>query len=186
MKQFLPHHAKDGFGIFQCGGIAADHEHQLALLRAPVAAGNGRIQKTHTAFGAGRGNLAGERRRDRAGVHVNAAAFERLHGAAGSPEDFLEGGRITNHGEKEVSGRGDILRGFCKRRAGGHEFVGTRSGAIPDGERMAGLDEIHAHGAAHQTETNESNFSGSASGFQRVPPQSGVRAPHSYSAQKRK
>src|SRR5712664_3156173 len=119
VKPFLAHHAEDGLGVLQRGCVAADHEKQFAFLGAPIAAGDGRVQKTHTAFYAGGGNFAGERRGNGAGIDVGAAALERLHGAAGSPEDFFEGGRIADHGDKKIGSGSTFLRRFGELGSGG-------------------------------------------------------------------
>ena len=170
MKPFLAQYAEEGFDVLQSVGVTSDHENQLAFLGAPVTAGDRRIEKTHAAFGRGGGNFSGERRGNGAGIDVGAAALERLHSAARSPEDFFEGGRITDYGEEKVGGSGDLLRGFCEGCTCRDELTGARGGAIPDRERVAGLDEIYAHGATHQAETKQSNFCGADSGFQRRPP----------------
>src|SRR4029077_4673407 len=115
-------------------------------------------------------NFTGKSGRNCAGIDVGAAALERLHGAAGSPENFFEGRRITDHGEEKVRRGGDFLRRFGEFRPCGNEFLRARGGAVPDRKRVAGLDEIHAHRATHQAQTNESNFFGSCGGFQRMPP----------------
>ncbi len=150
--------------------VAANHENQLTFLGAPVTAGHGRVEKTHAVFGAGGGNFTGKGGRNCAGIDVGAAALERLHGAAGSPENFFEGGRIADHGEEKIGSGSDFLRGFGELGAGRDEFLGARGGAVPDRKRVAGLDEIHAHGATHQAETNKSHFWGGCGGFQRRPP----------------
>src|SRR5213082_3107058 len=40
------------------------------------------------------------------------------------------------------------------------QFIGARRRAVPNGERVAGLDEVHAHGTAHQAETDEPDLFG--------------------------
>ncbi len=71
MKKFFAHHTENGLGFFQRGCVTADHEDELAFFGAPVAAGDGRIEETRAAFGAGSGNLAREGRRNGAGVGVD-------------------------------------------------------------------------------------------------------------------
>jgi hypothetical protein len=170
MKNLFAHHGEDGLGFLERLGVSANHEKQLTLFCAPVAAGDRCVEKTRAAFGAGRGDPAGEGGRDSARVHVDGAAFEGLHGAGGAPKDFFESGRIADHGEEEIGSGGNFLRGFGEPGAGSDEFIGAGSGAVPDGERVAGFQEIHAHGTAHEAESDESDFLGSGGGFQRKPP----------------
>src|SRR2546429_8097138 len=49
---------------------------------------------------------------------------------------------------------------FCEFGPGGNQFIGARRRAVPNGERVAGLDEVHAHGTAHQAETDEPDLFG--------------------------
>src|SRR4029077_14842287 len=114
MKNLFAHHGENGVGVFQSGRVAAGHEKQFTFFGAPVAAGDWGIEEARAAFGAGRGDFAGEGGRDGAGVNVNAAALEGLHGAGWAPENFFESGRIADHGEKKVGSGDDFLRGFCE------------------------------------------------------------------------
>src|ERR1700693_1103910 len=102
MKNLFAHHGKDGLGFLERIGVSTDHEEQLTLFCAPVAAGDRCIEKTRAALRAGRGDLASENGRDGAGVYVNGAALEGLYGAGGAPKDFFKGGWIADHGEKEI------------------------------------------------------------------------------------
>src|SRR6266581_841039 len=110
VEQFFAHHAEDGFGIFERCCVASDHEDEFAFFRAPIAAGDRSIKEADPAFGARSGNFAGQRGRDGAGIHVGTAALKPLHGAAGSPQNFLESRRIADDREEKVAGSGDFLR----------------------------------------------------------------------------
>src|SRR5439155_21847667 len=59
VKPFLAHDTKDGFHVLKRTGVAANHEKQLTLFCAPIAARDWRVQKMHPAFRASRGDLAG-------------------------------------------------------------------------------------------------------------------------------
>jgi len=118
------------------------HEEELAFFGAPIAAGNGASENAR-ALGRGSGDFASE-----AGEIVwsrrRCAALESFDGAGGAPEDFFEGGRIADHGEKKVGRGGNLLWRFGELGAGGDEFICAGRGAVPDGERVASLQEIHA------------------------------------------
>src|SRR5882672_4692190 len=130
MKNLFAHHGEDGLGFLERLGIAADHEKQFTLFCAPVAAGDRRVEKARAAFGAGRSDFAGESGRDSAGVYVDGAALEGLHGTGRAPENFFEGGRIADHGEKEIGSGGNFLRGFGELGAGSDELISTGTGAV--------------------------------------------------------
>ena len=129
---------------------------------APVAAGDGSIEEADVALGAGAGDPASECGRNSAGVNIGAAGLEARKGAGirgvRAPEDAFEGWRIADDGDEDVRGGAHFPGGLRELRAHGYEFVGARSGAIPDGEREAGLEKIHTHGLAHEAESDESNF----------------------------
>src|SRR5713226_1416206 len=110
VKPFLAHYTEYGLGFFQRLGIAADHEDELAFFGAPVTTRDGSIQETSTTLAAGGGNLAGERRRNGAGIYVNAAALQRLHGAVRTPQHCFQRGGIADHGEEKVRISGDLVR----------------------------------------------------------------------------
>ena len=157
VKQLFAHDAENWLGLFQRCGIAANHENEFAFFGAPIAASDGCVEKAHAAFGAGSDDFTRKGRRHGAGIHVNAAALERLHGAAVAPENLFERRGIANHGEKKIGSGGNFLRRFGELGSGSDEFVSARSGAVPNGERVAGFDEVHAHGAAHEAESDKAD-----------------------------
>src|SRR5712692_4282427 len=110
VKPFLAHYTEYGLGFFQRLGVAADHEDELPFFGAPVTTRDGSVQETSTTLAAGGGDLAGEHRRNGAGVHVNAAALQRLHGAVRTPQHCFQRGRIADHGEEKVRISGDLVR----------------------------------------------------------------------------
>src|SRR6202040_3378261 len=124
MKNLFTHHGEYGLGFLERLGVSTDHKKQLTLFCAPVSTGDRRIEKTRAALGTGCGNFARERRRDGAGVDVDAAALEGLHSTGGAPENFFEGGRIADHGEEKIGSGGNFLRGFGELGAGSDEFIG--------------------------------------------------------------
>ena len=152
VKQLFAHDVEDRLGFPERFGIAANHEDKFAFLGAPITAGDRRVEKANAALGARCSDFAGKRGRNSTRIDVNAATLETLHRATGTPQNFFDGGGIADHGEKKIGSRGDFLGRFGEPCVSGDEFVGARSRAVPDSERVAGLDEIHAHGPAHKAE----------------------------------
>ena len=92
----------------------------------------------------------------RAGVVVGAPA--RAGGRATlSPEDGLEGGRVADDGDEDVGGFGDGAGRGSEARSRGNQRLRAGGGAVPDGEGKAGLQQIQAHGRAHEAQTDEAD-----------------------------
>src|SRR5215472_16254231 len=168
VKQFLAHDTENGLGFLQGFFVAANHKNKFAFFGAPIPAGDGRIEETHAARRTSGGDSASQAGGDGAGVDINAAALERAHGARVAPKHLFKGGRVAHHGEQKVRGGRHFLGRFREFGPGGNQFIGARRRAVPNGKRIAGLDEVHAHGTAHQAETDEPDLFGS--GIQESPP----------------
>src|ERR1700730_16367304 len=148
MKYFFAHDFEDGIGFAQSFGFAAHHENEVAFARPPIAPGNRSIQEANAAFGAGDGNFAGKLRGNGAGVDVDAAGTEVGEDAFISltPQNGFKRRGIADNGEQKVAGSGNFAWIFRQFGAGGNEFIGAGGGAVPDGKRVAGLQQVHAHG----------------------------------------
>src|SRR5581483_11159504 len=158
VEPLFAHDGEGRFGSLKRLGVAADHENQVALFRAPSAAGDGRIQKMDARARRSSGDFLREGRRDGAGVNVESAALEPGEGtivfSVTAPEDFFKSGRITDDGDEDV-GRS---RGFAGRRdkpgSGCNEGFGAGRCAIPDRKRKTRFEKIHPHGTAHEAEAD--------------------------------
>src|SRR5690348_2273948 len=75
-KKSLPHRLKRRTHAFEHVLLAAHHENQLALFRAPSAACNRSVQKSHRFFHTRFGHAPRERRRNRARINQHRTAFE--------------------------------------------------------------------------------------------------------------
>src|SRR6266852_9285520 len=165
MKKFLAHRGKDRASGFESVGFAADHKQQLAFFRAPGASGDGRIQEPNASGLCSVGNFSSERGRDRAGVNINRAFFERGKGAAGfvvgvragTPENFFKRWRITNDGDEDIGGGSGFFGRSGEARSCGHQRIGARRGAVPHHQRKSGFEKIVAHGTAHKAESDKTD-----------------------------
>src|SRR6202008_2082975 len=116
VKPFLSEHPQNGFRIAQRLRISPDHEHQVALARAPIASCNWRVQKSHPAFLACRGDSSDERRRNGAGVYVNASSSQSSQRAIVlplvAPQHRLERRGIADDCQENLAGGGYFPRRF--------------------------------------------------------------------------
>ncbi|KAJ4978833.1 hypothetical protein NE237_009613 [Protea cynaroides] len=87
------------------------------------------------------------------GGHIDgdAAWEETLEGSKGADENRLDVGGVTDDGEDNIGVGNDFQRGG--RVVGTHvnEGLDPGLGAVEDGEGVAGLDEMGAHGLPHHS-----------------------------------
>jgi len=166
VKPLFAQDTENEFDFTKRVGFTPNHENEIAFASTPIAAGDGRVEITHTMLGAGSSNAASESRSDGAGVDVNAAGAKSGHRAIVVPlvsrENLFEGGWIADDGEQNVGSCGGFARAFSESGSGGDKFLRARCGAIPDGKRVASFQKIHGHGATHEAKTDESDFAGRA------------------------
>src|SRR5262249_23480637 len=121
-------------------GIPANHEDELTLSGAPVTVSDRGVEELYAAFSTVRGDFAGEGGRHGVGIDIDAVALERFHGAVRALENFFERWGIVDDGEEEIASGGDFFGRFGELGSGGEEFASTRGGAVPNRERIAGLE----------------------------------------------
>ena len=134
------------------GGIATDHEGQLALLRADGAAGQGSLQIA----GPGLGNACVlgplHLRVDRRGVHDQLLGPEAGHRRVDDADDL---GGVRDAEDRDLARCHHLARSGAFPSTEAHRLLDRRPAAGGDDHVVARLDEVPSHGQPHRTQSDE-------------------------------
>src|SRR5204863_7809720 len=151
-------HAEDRQHALEDLAVAARHESQLALLRAVLASGDGRIQH----FGPLTRQVAGE---PAAGGGTDGARIDEHCTLANAAENtrtaqhhFFHRRRITHDAPNyfRLARRLRRTHGNARTRIG--ERLGLLRGAVEDRQVVSGFNQIQRHRLAHDSKAKESDL----------------------------
>jgi hypothetical protein len=139
---------------FEHCGVATEQEDRLALEDGRRGAEDGRVDEAA-------GDRPGEHprgvRRDRAHVHEDGVRLDPVDGAVLAEADGADGGVVAQRGDDDV---GDARRPRRRRRTPGapaDQWVGALRRPVPDGQLVSGIEQPGGDGAAHRSETQNSD-----------------------------
>ena len=155
MGDVLAHELEQGEGAVEGGFAAAGHDREARGLGADFAAGDGSVEPVAAGFLDGFGEGRGGGGADGRHVDHEAAGLQAGADALGGVEDGVDVRRVGQHEDDDVGGGGDGLRRVEHLGAGGD--LGREGGAAGDKEGVAGVLEVHGHGAAHDAEADKSD-----------------------------
>jgi hypothetical protein len=128
----------DGSGLVEGGLIAADHDSQLAVLGAGLAARDWGVEEGEAGFGRGGTQGASDAGRGRRVVDEDGASLHSKERAVGADGDFAQIVVVADAGEYDVLASSGIARGgSCGAPILAGPFFGLCGGAIVDGDFVA-------------------------------------------------
>ena len=150
-----------GLGLGEVLGVAADHERELAVLGAGLAAGHRRVEEADAALLGGRVELARDRGRGGGVIHKHRAG---LHAGERAVRSERHGFHVlvvphAHHHEARALG------GFARRGRGlatvlFSPLLGLGGGAVEHGDDVALGREVPGHGEAHHAKAKERDGEG--------------------------
>ena len=108
-------------------------------------------------FGEEAADASGDGGGDGAHVDDDGVVLDAVNDAVIAEDDFFDVGGVGDHDDDYGGLLGDFPGGVGDGGAFGGGFGGLAAGAVVDGEGVAGLDEVEAHGEAHDAESDESD-----------------------------
>ena len=153
----LPMASRTGMARFDGVLVTADHDREGACLCAVDSAADWRVNHVDALFGQALRYRAGHGGGYGAHVDDDRARGRTLDHAVGAGDDVLHVWGIGDAGDDDLAAAGRVFgrsgRGCARVGQGFH----AGRGAVPDGDLVAGLHEVHAHGSTYQSQTNEAD-----------------------------
>ena len=173
-------------GALEGLAVAAAHHGQHAVLRARLAAGDGRIDAGDAAVPAFRVKFARKVGGSGGVVHINRARPDAGEDAVIAVNDAAHIVVIAHAGEHDVRARRRLAgRGGRAAAVGFGPSPGLLAGAVIDGDLVAGRGEMPRHREAHDAEADECKRSCVHGGEIRIPGTAAIIAGRGGSGQPR-
>ena len=146
---------------FDDSTLATDHEAQRCSARPRVSSGHGRVHRMTATRGSGCRNLARQSRRAGGAVYHHRVRSESSNGAVIAKQNLTNIVGDTNDEEQNVRACCYLACVCHERGAFCYQRLGPRTRAREHCCRVACVDEVAAHRAAHDAGADEANTSAS-------------------------